>query len=378
MKRLMMSVALVSVCALPAMAREVRYKDFAFELHEGDRVSLVGVQGSVKLISNSKRLLPAAASGVLSGSELSGEEMSAPLAAAAAVSTSAAGANNAFLRVRKNLSDKAPNRDVFDHWTFTVRREENQVRIEAKGPESKIDWDAQLKAGFPELHFELEMPPVPVELVLWNGQVQVQNWKSSLAVQVVAGQVVLAKNEGTARIQVQKGNVRVDGHKGRLEVDGFTPKMQIQDLEGDLLLDNFAGESTIGTAKGNLRLNAFSGQTQIAKIDGNLDFELGRATLQVRDLDGSLRGQVDKGSVSVQIRDEPDVNIEAQEGTVSLQLAPTAAPVVRLQTEDGNLLVPDGLETTKTSTYKLVAGRLKGGGKGTIYVKSKAGTIRVR
>lgn len=345
-------VSLYSIAsAANADSREVKYKDYSIELREGDRVSVTGVKGSVRLVSSPRALLSASGSGPANGT----------------------------LRVRKTISTKAPARALegFDQWTYTVRREENVVRIESKGPDSKADWDAQMKAGFPELIFELEAPAVPVEIALREGRMEAQNWKAPLSVHIVDGDVRLLKNEGALRVQVQRGQIRIDGHKGRVDVDGFNPKMQLANLDGDLNLDNFAGDSALQNLKGSLRLKAFSGQTVATQVDGACDFELGRGSLNLQGLDGGLRGQLDNGSISAKILGEPEVNIEAQEGSVSLNLPAGSGANVRLQTEGGILNAPPQLPTSRSSTQRFVQGRLAGSGKGSVFVKTRSGNVKV-
>lgn len=322
-------------------AREVKYRDYALDIRGGDRLVVNGVNGAV-------RLIPAKAS-------------------------SAGG----VLRARKTLPDKAPARalESFDQWTYTVRRDENTLRIDVKGPDAKGDWEAQIKVGFPELVFEIEAPPVPVEISLREGRVEAQNWKAALAVHVVEGQVRLAKNEGPLRARVQRGELRIDGHKGRVEVDGFNPKMQLANVEGDLDLDNFAGDSVLQGLKGSFRLKAFSGQTVAKKIDGGCDFELGRGSLSLQGLDGGLRGQLANGSVAAKILGDPEVNIESQEGAVRLNLPGGSGALVRLQTEGGSLSAPPSLGSSKSSTQRFVTGRLSGSGKGSVFVKTKTGNV---
>lgn len=340
-------------------AREIRYKDYAFELREGDRLVVADMRGSVKLIPSGRPLLKSIGSS--DGAATKNATM------------------NALVRVRKVMPDKvAGGSDVFEQWSFTVRRDENVVHLEAKGPDARADWEAQLKNGFPELQFEIEAPSVPAEVVLREGVVSAQGWKNSLYIQVLEGQVRLAKNEGTLRLQVQKGEARVDGHKGRVEFDGFNPKLRLDSVDGDVTLANFSGESSVNKLKGNLQMKAYSGQTVVTEADGGLDFDVGRGSLSVQGLDGSLRGQLDNGSVSAKLVGDPEVNIEAQEGSVSLRVDSQAGASVRLQTEEGVLRAPDELPTSKTSTHKLVTGRLKGAGKGSIFVKTKSGTVVLR
>lgn len=340
--------------AARAEAREVKFKELAFLLREGDRIRVVGAKGHVRLIAASRPLADATAP----------ENKTAP---------------NALLRVRKVLDDKASSRakEGFDQWTYSLRKEDNVTYIEARGSDAKSDWEAQLKDGFPEFVFEIEAPPVAAEINLREGRFETQNWKAAVAVQIVEGQVRMAKNEGPLRVQVQRGEVRIDGHKGRVDIDGFNPKTHLTEIDGDLNLDNFAGDSVLQGLRGSLRMTAFSGQTTASKVDGGCDFTVGRGFLNLQGLEGGLRGQLGNGSVVAKLLGEPEVNIEAKEGSVSLRLPPSSGASVRLQTEDGNLSAPAQLTSSHTATRKVVAGRLSGTGKGSVFVKTKTGNVRL-
>ncbi len=339
---------------LNANARDVKYKDFILQLHEGDRLNIVSIKGSVKVTPNSKLLMPGIS---------------------AALSPAEGAAGNGVIRVRKSGTGAAESN--FDSWTFSVRREGNIVRVEAKGPDGKNEWEQQIKSAMPELHFEIDAPAVPLEIAQREGVVNVSGWKNSIHVQLVEGQTKFAKNEGSLRAQVQRGEVRIDTHKGRVEVDGFNPKVIATGIEGDTTLDNFAGETSVTTVKGNLQVTTFSGQTMAAKIGGSVDFQVGRGTLNLQDLTGSLRGKLDNGSLIAKISGEPEVNIESQEGGVSLDISPGASPTVRLQSEEGNLTAPGDLASSKQGANKVLAGRLNGGGNGSVIVKTKTGNVRV-
>ena len=336
-------------------AREVKYKDFALELREGDRLIVTGLNGSVKFTPNSRALARGAG------------ETFAPAEGAP---------GNGTVRVRKSATAAAAN-EAFDSWTFTVRRDGTAVRVEAKGPEGKNEWEQQMKSGAPELHFDIDAPAVPLEVAFRNGSVTVNQLKSSIQIQLVEGQVRLSKNEGTLRAQVGRGEVKIDSHKGRVEVDGFSPKVIASQIEGELSVDNFAGESSLQTVKGHLQVTTFSGQTMASKVDGGVDFQVGRGTLNLQDLSGNLRGKLDNGSLIAKISGEPEVNVESQEGGVSLDITSNASPSVRLQTEEGNLVAPGDLAQSKAGGQKMLAGKLNGGGDGSIFVKTKTGNVRI-
>jgi hypothetical protein len=349
------AIAFSTLVSASAQAKEVKYKDFNLELHEGDRLSITALRGSIKLTPTGKALVKATGENVQPAEGAPG---------------------NGSIRVRK-AAGVGPALEAFEQWTFSVRREGNIVRVEAKGPDNKGDWETQLRSGVPDLHFEIDAPAVPVEAALREGSITATGWKNSLVLQVIEGKITASKNEGMLKAQAQRGEIKIDNQKGRTEADGFNPKIAITAQEGELFVDNFSGESNVQGVKGHLQTTSFSGQTNVTKVEGGADFQVGRGTLHLTDLTGALRGKLDNGSVVAKLNGEPEVNIESQEGGVSLDLPNGASPNVRLQTEDGNLVAPGELAQSKAGGQKILAGRLGGGGNGSVIVKTKSGNVRL-
>lgn len=341
---LVIPLAMLVVSPAWAAPKEVRYKETPLELKEGDRLVVSGLRATVRLIQ--------------------------PTAAKPSV-----------VRARKVLPDKASSAAAskFEALAFSVRRDGNAVVLEAKGPQNKVDVGDWLKAGGPELVLEIEAQGVPTEVSIHSGQVIAQGWKAPLAVSVVDGAVKTSATEGPIRIQVQKGEVKAESHRGRLDVDSYGARINAQNVEGDLRVGNFGGESAISQVKGNVQLKTFAGGTSIAKTTGDVDFTLGRGALSVQELEGALRGQTEAGNVSAAVEGDAEVNIESNQGAVTVKLPQGSGAMVRLQSESGSIATAENIRPAQVNSMKTATGRLSGSGaRGTVAVRTKSGAIRVR
>lgn len=327
-----------------AGAKEMRYKDYPIEVRDGDRLVFSGIKINVRLVPSSKPKLTT-------------------------------------LRVKKTVSDKASAEELikFESLGFNVRREGSAIFVEAKGPESKSSWSHWLKPTAPELGVEMEVPAIPVEILAHDGQVTIANFNQAVAVNLINGVIRSNSTEGLLRVDLQNGQISIEKHHGRLEVDSYGAKLAIQDIEGDQDIANFAGETNIARAKGNIDIKSHAGLISIIKSTGSVDFLASRGALNLSEFEGPVRGQTDQGAVSIGVAGDADVHVEANLSTVTVKLPGNSGALLRLQTEEGSLTVPDAIKPTGGNRARIVNGRLPGDGpKGIVSLKSKAGVLRVR
>lgn len=341
---LMLPVFVISSPAHSA-PKEVRYREAALNFQPGDRLVINGLRASVRIL--------AAPQGQLKGS----------------------------LRVRKVLPDPSTPaaRAHFDALSISLRRVPGAVLLEAKGPSGRSDLMNWLSSSGPQMMIQIEAPPVPVELSLHGGDVQVENWRAPLALQMVDGTVRTSGTSGVLKVLVQKGEIKIESHRGRAEVEGYLTRIAVQKVEGDLHLQNFRGESIVRDTKGGIEIQSSMGGTSVVKSSGSLQFDLSRGGLAVQDFEGSVRGWTDTGAVHATVSGEADVNIESSAGSVTVRVSSNSGAYARLRTETGALLVPSTLQISKGNSVQLAAGRLSGTDRrGSILVRSKSGTIRVK
>lgn len=325
-------------------AKELRYKDYPVEVRAGDRIAFSGLRANIRVLPSTK-------------------------------------VNLLTIRVKKSIAEKATSDDLtkFENLSFAVRRDGNSIYIETKGPEGKQAWSQWIKNSAPELSIDIESPGIPTELVAHSGTISLLNIKQPTTIQLVQGTIRTSATEGLLRIGMQNGSVAIEKHQGKLELDAFSVKLNLQELAGDLNLTNFSGDSNVSKIKGNIEVKSNTGLINISKSAGSLDFLAGRGPLLVANFDGPVRGQSDLGAVTIGLDADADVNIESNQGPVTVKLPSNSGALIRLQSEEGSLAAPEPVKQVGSAKARLVSGRLGGDGpKGNVSVKSKSGALKVR
>lgn len=322
--------------------REVKFKDYPFEIARGERIVFQGVRGTVRMIASATGKSP-------------------------------------VVRAKKILSDasKPPALEHFDKLSFTVRREPGLIIVEPKGPSSRQEWTEWSKPGQPELVVEIEAPSSPAEIHMHSGQVFSNSWKEQLAISLQDGRIIASDGEGALRATILRGEVKIDKQKGRVEIESHAAKVSITNGDGDVQVHNFAGETVVSGLRGDVSLRSKAGSASVSKIEG-LDFDNGRGRLEATAVTGVVRGANDDGTVSIQLTGEADVSIETQDGPVSVKPPSGTGALLKLSSEEGTIVPPDSVHAAKNSGAKSIVARMDGAAKGVIIVRSKRGTIRVR
>lgn len=297
----------------------------------------------------------------------------------AGVKLTATNSASTTLRVRKTLADSSSEgASRFEGMAFSVKKEGGLIRIECTGVDSKEELAKAVKPGAGDFHFDIEGASLPVEVSVRGGNVNLQGWKQSVAAMIVEGRVQAAATENALRVQLQRGEVKIDGHRGPVVVDSQAAKIQVANVEGDMNVVNFAGESVLNSVRGNVDAKLDSGTFTIAKSSGSLDFILGKGSLNANGFSGPFRGENVSGSVSAELLGETEVSVESDRGSVSIKAPPGSGASVRLQTSEGSLASPASVKPAG-GTVKAAVGTLGGSGpKGSIHVRSKSGSIRLR
>lgn len=334
-------VSLMSVTA--QAAKEVRFKEYPFEIARGERLIVQGLRGAVKLTVVGPGKTP-------------------------------------VVRARKVVVDasKPGASERFDNLSFTVRREGGMVIVEPKGPSTRQEWIEWTRPSQPELSFEIEAPSTPAEVHVHSGSVTASGWKDQLAVTIQEGRVTTTDGEGAARVSILRGSVSIDKQKGPVEIESHAAKVSVSNVEGDVQVHSFAGENTVNSVKGDVTIRAKAGAVNLTKITGSLTFDNGRGKFDGTAIDGAIRGTNDDGSVSLQLTGEADVSIETQDGSVGVKPPSGAGVLLKLSSDEGPIVAPDSVNVPRVAGPKSVVSRLDGAPKGVIVLKAKRGTIRVR
>ncbi len=340
------SVTLVSVTVGSLVAhaapREVKFKDYPFEIARGERIVFQGVRGTVRL-------------------------------------TPVASGKSAVVHAKKILQDASKSGAIerFDKLSFTVRREPGLVIVEPKGPSTRQEWIDWSRPGQPELVAEIEAPSSPAEVHMHSGQVFATGWKEQLSISLQDGKIAVSDGDVALRATILRGEVKIDKQKGRVEIESHAARVSVTNGDGDVQVHNFAGETTIAGLKGDVSLRSKAGSGNVSKIEG-LEFDNGRGKLEATSVGGAVRGANDDGIVNIQLSGEADVSIESQDGPVAVKPPSGAGALLKLSSEDGVIVAPDSVHVPKVAGSKSLVARMDGAPKGVIIVRSKHGTIRVR
>ncbi len=336
------SVAMSGAGSL-AWARETHFKDVALDLAGTDRLVISGLHGNIHLM---------------------------PVAGSVKVGS---------MRVKKVGADKATGdeRARFDSLSFNARRSGSALIIEERTLDSKVSLASALATAGPELDYEIEMPQIPIEISFRTGSVAIENWNQPVTVSLVKGTIHTNKTEGRLQVQIQHGDVKIESHRGKIEIDSYSAKLLMRNVEGPVESTNFSGETVLREAAGAFDIHAQTGPVWVGKSSGSVDFINGRGGFTLDGFEGPIRGNSDQGVVVANIEGEAEVHIDSNQGAVNVKLPSNSGATVRLQTDDGNLVVPAALASANRG--KSVSGRLQGDGpKGSVAVKSKTGAVRIK
>ncbi|MDX9730468.1 MAG: hypothetical protein RBT63_01740 [Bdellovibrionales bacterium] len=324
-------------------AREVRFKEFPLEISAEDRLVVQGIRGSVKIV---------------------------PVAAG----------KTPVIKARKVLPDnpKGGASERFDALSFTVRRDHGVVTVEPRGPSARQDWIEWSRPGQPELHVEIESPAVATEVFYHSGSVTVSGWKDDLAISLQEGRVQTSAGEGKLGISVLRGDIRVEKQDGAVTVENHAGKIAVTNVVGDVRVHAFSSETALNSIKGSVLFRSKQGYASGGKIEGGFEFDTGRGNVNINGVEGAIRGVNVEAAITLQLSGESDVSIETDEGPVSIRPAAGIGSLLKLSIEEGGIIAPNSVQVPRVSGPKSVVARMNGTPKGSITVRSKRGTIRIR
>lgn len=226
---------------------------------------------------------------------------------------------------------------------------------------------------------EIQGPSLPLEVHLFDGQVNLQKWSKETLLHVQKGRVVVKDSLGTTKIHSQSGEIQVLDHQGRVEVDTYKANVLVRGLLGDADLENFLGETTVEKGKGFISVNQGQGSAKILSSSGTLQFELVKGILNSQNFSGRVEGQTQEGPVNIQLANDGEVNVRSQSGRVTIQSSASSGAALNLTTIDGDIIGPNYLKVGRDGFQKTLRGRLKGDNqKGSIVVRSQDGAIILR
>jgi len=276
----------------------------------------------------------------------------------------------------KKITDDKKSSSTDNNWIFGAKREDKNIKIEVHGPDMQ-NLGEGLKQLSTEFQFEIEAPPMPVDLAWRDGVVHIQNWNAALNIVLLEGSLNISHCVAQVHIQNEMGEVKLLNHHGRTEIETLKSKLIVNDFDGHLRIKNFAGESILQNVTASIHLQSKLGASHITKSQGSLEIENGKGSFNILDFNGSIHGQNEDGNVTVKLVGDVDVAMDSVSGSMSFKLPEDTGAYAKLQSEEGTLSNPESFKTGKLGNLKVASGRFSGSEKGSIVLKSKTGNLRV-
>jgi DUF4097 and DUF4098 domain-containing protein YvlB len=200
-----------------------------------------------------------------------------------------------------------------------------------------------------------------------------------IALFLAVGRIDVANVEGDLLIDVASAEVDVAGAKGPLTLDTGSGRVAVRDVAGDLNIDTGSGGLLVERVTGAvLRLDSGSGGVQATDIQvGEFAADVGSGGLRVHRLRAPrVRAETGSGGVTLELLgDVQNLDVETGSGGVTIRAPATLSAEVNVETGSGGFQT-DFEITTRRFGRNHVEGRI-GDGKGRVTVEAGSGTVRL-
>lgn len=194
-----------------------------------------------------------------------------------------------------------------------------------------------------------------------------------------AGRVEVANIEGDLLVDVAAAEVDIAGTKGELTLDTGSGRVAVRDATGNLNVDTGSGGVTIERVKGDvLTIDSGSGGIQASDVDvRELSADVGSGGLRFfRTKAASVNVDAGSGGVNLELLSAIE-NLEVETGSGGATIRLPAALSAELEAETGSGGFTTDFEiTTRRVGRNHVVGRI-GDGKGRIRLEAGSGSIRL-
>lgn len=196
---------------------------------------------------------------------------------------------------------------------------------------------------------------------------------------LAVGRVEVSNVEGNVVVDVGAAEVDVAGMKGNLVLDTGSGRVAVRDVAGDLDIDTGSGGLTIERVKGGvLRIDSGSGGIQATDIDvREFNADVGSGGLRVYRMKAQqVTAETGSGGVNLELLGDIDrLDVETGSGGATVRLPATLSAEIEAETGSGGFST-DFEITTRRVSRNHVSGRI-GDGKGRIRLEAGSGTIRL-
>lgn len=265
-----------------------------------------------------------------------------------------------------------------DEWNLSLSKKSGQLIAEIKSPSSKSVWSSLLiNSEFPKFYLEIKGVSIPTKISWRQGDIFVSDWNSSLDIFLISGTIQIKNCKGDVFVDSKTGKLFVETFEGNLQIDSYSSDLNLINSNGKSEIDLYEGTAIINNFKGQSKIRTGSGSLAISDMNGRLEFETVAGSVKLDKFDGELRGQTDTGTIKGLLVGDADVRLKTSAGDVDLKV-PGSGARVNVGSAEGQLHLPSYIHLTRLPNLKWARGRLRGEKKGSIYVRSGDGNIRIR
>ena len=196
---------------------------------------------------------------------------------------------------------------------------------------------------------------------------------------LAVGRVEVQNVEGDLVVDVASAEVDVTGTRGPLTLDTGSGRVSVRDAAGDLTIDSGSGGLTVDRVKGGfLRIDSGSGGVEGNEIEvAELNVDVGSGGLRLyRVKSPSVTAETGSGGINLELlSDVQRLNVETGSGGATIRVPATLSAEIEAETGSGGFTT-DFDVTTRRVGRNHISGRI-GDGKGRISIEAGSGSVRL-
>ena len=198
-----------------------------------------------------------------------------------------------------------------------------------------------------------------------------------IAVNLVAGRVVVANVNGQLRVDVASADVETAGTRGGLSIDVGSGNVKVSDADGDVSVDTGSGDVTLnGIRGGDVGIDTGSGEVTGTTVAArSLKIDTGSGGVQLAGL-SSADVNVDTGSGDIDLELDAALrsfHAETGSGDVKLRAPASLGAEVDFETSSGEIRSDFDVAVTRREEDHLI-GRI-GDGRGRMSIDTGSGDV---
>lgn len=222
---------------------------------------------------------------------------------------------------------------------------------------------------------------------------------SGLQVKARNGTIVVKRAEGNeltivamlrmaSEERIKESELRVDRSEGNVvsirlrppedkwqSREGCSFEISLPDAVG-VTLDSGNGSISLSGMSGPAKLKTSNGRITVAGHDGPVEAETSNGSVKVEGVSGRLKVRTSNGAISAEVAGSGPVELRSSNGAISLDVTRSFAGTMRVETSNGSIVTPKGVEVEKPSRGKRL---VKFGGEGEeSAVRTSNGSVTVR